>query len=85
MKRAAIRRLAIVVFLLNMVAVIWPVLGFFRTPEPFVFGFPLSMAWPVLWIVIGWVMLLVLDYVETESEANKETNTQTNTQTKAEP
>ena len=67
MKPKFMRRLAIGVFVLNLVAVIWPVLGLFRSPEPSVLGFPLSMAWPVLWIVISWVALLLLDYVEEES------------------
>ena len=65
MIRTLIRRLAIVVFLLNVLAVTWPVLSLFRSPEPLVFGFPLSMAWPVAWILIGWITLIVLDYFET--------------------
>ena len=59
-----IRKLAIAVFLLNMLAVTWPVLSFFRSPEPFIFGLPMSMAWPIAWILIGWAALLVLDYFE---------------------
>ena len=59
-----IRRLAIGVFVLNLLAVIWPVILPFRSPEPLVFGLPMSMAWPVAWIVIGWVTLLVLDHFE---------------------
>ncbi|MEM9057200.1 MAG: hypothetical protein AAGD86_06970 [Pseudomonadota bacterium] len=52
------------VFLLNLLAVTWPGIGFLRAPEPFVVGLPLSMAWPVGWIVVGWVALLVLDHSE---------------------
>ncbi len=62
--RLLIRRLAIAVFLLNVLAVTWPVLVLFRSPEPLVFGLPLSMAWPVAWILIGFITLLVLDYSE---------------------
>ena len=35
-----------------------------RDPLPFVFGLPASLAWPVMWILLGWVMLLVLDHFE---------------------
>ena len=66
--RLLIRRLAIAVFLLNLLAVTWPVLSLFRSAEPMVFGLPLSMAWPVAWILIGFVMLLVLDYSEKNSK-----------------
>jgi len=62
--RPLIRRLAIGVFLIYLLAVTWPVATLFRTPEPLLFGLPLSMAWPVAWILIGLVMLLVLDHFE---------------------
>ena len=67
--RPLIRRLAIGVFLLYLLAVTWPVATLFRSPEPLVFGLPLSMAWPVAWIVIGLVMLLVLDHFENKDKA----------------
>ena len=62
--RPLIRRLAIGLFLLNVLAVTWPLVTLFRSPEPLVFGLPLSMAWPIAWILIGWIMLLVLDHFE---------------------
>ena len=62
--RPLIRRLAIGVFLLYVLAVTWPVATLFRSPEPLLFGLPLSMAWPVTWILVGLVMLLVLDHFE---------------------
>ena len=66
--RLLIRRLAIIVFLLNLLAITWPVLTVFRTPEPLVFGLPLSMAWPIAWILIGWVMLLVLYHFDDQDQ-----------------
>ncbi len=66
--RLLIRRLAIAVFLLNLLAVTWPVLSLFRSADPLVFGLPLSMAWPIAWIVIGLITLLVLDYSEKRHE-----------------
>lgn len=62
--RPLIRRLAIGVFLFYLLAVTWPAATLFRSPEPLVFGLPLSMAWPVLWILIGFIMLLVLHHFE---------------------
>ena len=66
--RLLIRRLAIGVFLLNLLAVTWPVLTLFRSPEPLVFGLPLSMAWPIAWILIGWFMLLVLYHFDRKDQ-----------------
>ena len=59
-----IRRIALGVFLLNLLAVTWPTVTLFRSAEPLILGLPLSMAWPIAWILIGWVMLLVLDHSE---------------------
>ena len=67
--RPLIRRVAIGVFLLYLLAVTWPVATLFRSPEPLVFGLPLSMAWPVAWILFGLVMLLVLDHFENQDKA----------------
>jgi len=64
MKRFWIRRLAIAVFSINLLAITWPIAYLVRTAEPLIFGLPLSMAWPILWIVLGWVTLLMLDYFE---------------------
>ena len=67
--RPLIRRLAIGVFLFYLLAVTWPFASLFRSPEPLVFGLPLSMAWPVAWILIGLIMLLVLDHFENRDKA----------------
>ena len=64
MIRPLIRRLAVAVFLLYVLAVTWPAVTLIRSAEPLVFGLPLSMAWPVAWILIGFIMLLVLDHFE---------------------
>ena len=57
-------------FLLYLLAVTWPVATLVRSPEPLVFGLPLSMAWPVAWILVGLVMLLVLDHFENKDRAD---------------
>lgn len=68
MIRPIIRRLAIGFFLVNVLAVTWPIITPFRSPEPLVFGLPLSMAWPIAWILLGWIMLLVLDHFENSAQ-----------------
>ncbi|MEO1201638.1 MAG: hypothetical protein AAFX10_02945 [Pseudomonadota bacterium] len=64
MTRRLVRRLAVGLFLVYVLAVTWPGATLFRAPEPLVFGLPLSLAWPVAWILIGWATLMVLDYFE---------------------
>ena len=66
--RHLIRRLAIGVFLIYLLAVTWPVAALFSSPVPQVLGLPLSMAWPIAWILIGWIMLLVLDHFENRDQ-----------------
>ena len=66
--RPLIRRLAIGVFLLYLLAITWPVASLFRSSEPLILGLPLSMAWPIAWILIGFIMLLVLDHFENRDE-----------------
>lgn len=68
MPRPIIRRLAIGLFLLYALAVTWPVAALFGSAEPRIFGLPLSMAWPIAWILIGWIMLLVLDHFERKGQ-----------------
>ena len=63
-----IRRLAVAVFLLYLLAVNWPVASLFREAEPLILGLPMSMAWPIAWILIGFFMLLVLDHFENKGD-----------------
>ena len=68
MIRALIRRLALGFFLFYLLAVTWPLAALFRSPEPMVFGLPLSMAWPIAWILMGWIVLLVVDHFDNKGE-----------------
>ena len=70
MKKLWIRRLAVVVFVINLLAVTWPMATLVRAAEPMILGLPLSMAWPVGWILVGWVTLLVLDHFEQRGNAD---------------
>lgn len=68
MRRTRIRRVVAVFFILYLLAVTWPVAGWFGAAEPFILGLPLSLAWPVVWIVLGFLMLLLLDRGERNGE-----------------
>jgi hypothetical protein len=63
----SIRALRIAVFLFFIVyalAVTWPGALPFSGPTPFVLGLPFSMAWAVLWIVMGGLALWILHLAE---------------------
>ena len=68
MTRSLIRRLAIGVFLLYLLAVTWPGATLFRAAEPLVLGMPLSMVWPIAWIIVGWITLMVLEHLENRDQ-----------------
>ena len=72
MIRLLIRRLALGFFLLYLLAVTWPAATLFRLPEPMVFGLPLSMAWPIAWLLMGWIVLLVVDHFDNKGEGEGE-------------
>ncbi len=62
--RSLVRRLTVLLFILYLFAVIWPGATLFSAAEPMILGLPLSLAWPVGWILLGWIALLVLDTFE---------------------
>lgn len=64
MKRHLIRRLTILFFAVYLLAVIWPVATWFSGPAPLVFGLPLPLAWSIAWILGGFIVLIVLNWVE---------------------
>ena len=68
MNRSRMRRLAVAVYVLNLLAMTWPVAIPFSAAEPLVLGLPLSMAWPAAWIIIGLVTLLFLDHYENRGD-----------------
>jgi amino acid transporter len=64
MKRHLIRRLTILFFVVYLLAVIWPVATWFSGPAPLVLGLPLPLAWSIAWILGGFIVLIVLNWVE---------------------
>ena len=68
--RSLLRRFAIGFFLIYLLAVIWPGSVLFSSAEPLVFGLPASMAWPIAWILVSWILLLLLDHFENKSQGD---------------
>lgn len=64
MKRSLIHRLVIVFFVIYLLAVTWPIAQWVRGPTPLVLGFPLPLAWSIVWILLGFVVLIILDWFE---------------------
>lgn len=55
-------------FVLFLLAVTWPGYVAFNRITPSVMGLPLSFAWPAIWIVLGFFVLVALDRSETRAE-----------------
>lgn len=57
-------RLNRILFTVVMIAatffLIWPGYTFFSSATPFILGLPLSFAWVVLWVIIGFIAMLAL-------------------------
>ena len=51
-----------------LVAVTWPGFIPFNRVTPRVLGFPLSFAWPALWVVAAFVVLVLLDWSESRDD-----------------
>ena len=49
-----------VIFVIIALATNWPVYQWMSGAEPLIFGLPLSFAWLILWVIIGFFALLWL-------------------------
>jgi len=54
------RLIFIAAMLVTSVAVIWPGHAIFSSATPLILGFPLSFAWIILWVLIGFAAMLGL-------------------------
>lgn len=54
------KRLAFAFFVAYLVALIYPGYTLFNDPARRILGFPLSFAWVILWVVLGWVVLVAV-------------------------
>jgi hypothetical protein len=62
-------RLLAVFFLIYLVAVSYPGILPFNRIEPLVLGLPFSFVWMILWVVLGWVALLLRYRADRRSES----------------
>lgn len=58
----------VVILLITSLAVIWPGHAIFASAAPLIFGFPLSFAWIILWVIIGFVAMLGLYLTDEHSD-----------------
>ncbi len=46
--------------IVTALSVIWPGHALFNSATPLILGFPLSFAWIILWVLIGFISLMGL-------------------------
>jgi hypothetical protein len=68
MRLPRLRRAVVVFFLVYAVAATWPVALLVAEGGPLVLGLPRPMAWAILWILLGFAALLLLDHFERRGE-----------------
>ena len=66
------RRFTAVFFGVFLIAVTWPGYLPANRMTPSVLGLPLSFAWPAMWVVAGFIVLVLLDRSETRREDEEE-------------
>jgi hypothetical protein len=62
-KKSTLRRsrlIFIAVIIITALAIIWPGHAIFASAKPLILGFPLSFAWIILWVLIGFGAMLGL-------------------------
>ncbi len=64
MNPSLMRRLTLAFFVVYLAALTFPGYLPFSQPRPFVLGLPLSLAWVILWVFLGWAVLIGLYFVE---------------------
>lgn len=70
MRLTRIRRAVILFFLAYAAAATWPVATLVAEGGPLVFGLPRPLAWAILWILLGFGALLLLEFAERREEGD---------------
>lgn len=50
----------VIVMFAAVLAVVWPGHAIFSAPKPFIFGFPLSFAWTIFWVIVSFAAMTML-------------------------
>ena len=66
------RLVFIFVITLTSLAIIWPGHAIFSSATPLIFGFPLSFAWIILWVIIGFAALLGLYLSDSQNDGDED-------------
>lgn len=56
-------------------AIIWPGHALFNSATPLIFGFPLSFAWIILWVIVGFVAMMGLYLTDSHDDKINENGT----------
>lgn len=62
-RNASIRRSRIIfisTIIITSFAIIWPGYAVFSSATPLILGFPLSFAWIIMWVIIGFAAMMGL-------------------------
>ena len=63
-----------VVMIITTLAVIWPGHALFSSATPLIFGFPLSFAWIIFWVIVGFAAMMGLYLSDSHvDDVNKDT------------
>ena len=68
MKSTLRRVLGIGFFAVYCLAVTWPVVMWFAEPMPLIGGLPMPLAWSILWILLGFIVLIFLEWSRERSQ-----------------
>ncbi len=66
------RIIFVAVLLVITLAVIWPGHAIFSSATPLIFGFPLSFAWIIFWVIVGFAAMLGLYLSDSHDDDVKE-------------
>jgi hypothetical protein len=62
------RRLFVAWLIIATVVLVWPGILPFNRIEPRIFGLPFVIVWVALWVVLGFVVLLIVDRAVSRDE-----------------
>jgi len=54
------RIIFLIVMIITALAIIWPGHAIFSSATPLILGFPLSFAWIIFWVLVGFIAMLGL-------------------------
>lgn len=54
--------------ILTTFAVVWPGYAIFSSATPLIFGFPLSFAWIIFWVIVGFAAMVGLYLTDSHND-----------------